>query len=87
MSTQQIIESWENGVEPYNATTHRRNRYIEREVKRQLGSAYSYEDELYYFGNPLSDHWQTPSERKTLASIERSWTEATTDIYDRFPTS
>ncbi len=54
----------------------RRNRYMNREVKRQLGSSYSYENELYYIGNPMSDPWQTLMEKQVIARIERNWEEA-----------
>ncbi len=61
--------------------SERKARFINRRVKELLGSAYSWDGqlgELNYIGNPLSDRWQTPHERKTLNAIDRNWNEAIT---------
>ncbi len=54
----------------------RKNIFMNRRVREVLGSAYSWRDELYHLGNPLSDHWQTPYEKQAIAKIERHWQEA-----------
>jgi hypothetical protein len=56
----------------------RKTRYFNRSVKKLLGSAYSWDQELYYIGNPLSYHWQIDTEKKALSRIDRNWHEATT---------
>jgi hypothetical protein len=56
------------GVQPENV---RKNIYMNREVKKRLGSTYSYEDELYYIGHPLV-FGATEHENEIVAAIERN---------------
>jgi hypothetical protein len=55
----------------------RKNRYMNRRVKELLGSTYSWDSELYYIGNPISEYWQSDQEKRMIAIIERTWHEAT----------
>lgn len=55
----------------------RKAQFINRRIKEILGSAYSWDEELYYRGNPCVG-WATPHEEAAVTRAERDWFQAVT---------
>jgi hypothetical protein len=56
----------------------RKAQAVHRIIQAKLGPQYSWDGELWYYGHPLSESWQSETERKAIAQAERNWHEATT---------